>query len=146
MEYPDWALALAITDDGHAVMVEQYRYAIDRTTIEFAAGAVHAGEDPLLAAKRELVEETGYAAERWTHLGRLAVEPARHTNFAHLFVAEGASRVAEPELDSTEDLRLHLVPAARLATLVESGDILHGIHAAAVMWAASRGLVGGHHG
>jgi 8-oxo-dGTP pyrophosphatase MutT (NUDIX family) len=141
MEYPDWALALALTDDGHAVMVQQYRYAIDRTTLEFAAGALNGGEDPLAAARRELLEETGYEAQTWERLGRLAVEPSRHTNHAHLFVARGASRVAEPVPDGTEDLRVHLVPAARLASLVEGGEIVHGIHAATVMWAASRGLV-----
>jgi 8-oxo-dGTP pyrophosphatase MutT (NUDIX family) len=140
-EYPDWALALALTDDGQAVMVEQYRYGVDHVGLEFAAGSVGPGEDPLVAAERELLEETGYAARRWERLGRAAVEPSRHTNFGHLYVAHGAHRVAEPALDATEDLHVRLVEAASLPGLVEAGEIVHGVHVAAVFWALHRGLL-----
>jgi 8-oxo-dGTP pyrophosphatase MutT (NUDIX family) len=140
-EYPDWALAVALTDDGDAVLVEQYRYAVDRVALEFAAGVVAPGEPPLEAARRELLEETGYAADDWTALGRCAVEPARHTNYGHLFVARGARRVGAPALDATEDLRVQLVPATELSALVERGEIVHGTHIAAVFWALQRGLL-----
>ncbi len=142
-EYPDWALAVALTDDGQAVLVEQYRYAIDRVGLEFAAGVIHADEPPLEAARRELLEETGYVADEWTALGRCAVEPARHTNYGHLFVARGARRVGVPALDATEDLSVHLVDAADLVGLVERGEIVHGTHIAAVFWAVQRGLIPG---
>lgn len=140
-EYPDWALAVAITDAGEAVLVEQYRYAVDRIGLEFAAGVIGEGEEPLEAARRELREETGYEADDWTALGRCAVEPARHTNYGHLFVARGARRVGSPELDATEDLRVRLVPAAHLVDLVERSEIVHGTHVAAVFWALHRGLL-----
>jgi 8-oxo-dGTP pyrophosphatase MutT (NUDIX family) len=140
-EYPDWALAVALTDDGQAVLVEQYRYAVDRMALEFAAGVVAPDEPPLKAARRELLEETGYEADDWIALGKCAVEPARHTNYGHLFVARGARRVAAPALDDTEDLRVRLVPAADLADLVERGEIVHGTHVAAVFWALQRGLI-----
>lgn len=140
-EYPDWALAVAFTEDGRAVLVEQYRYAVDHVGLEFAAGVVSPGEDALLAAQRELLEETGYAADDWVRLGKAAIEPARHTNYGHLFVARGARRVAEPDLDETEDLRVRLMDAASLPDLVEEGAIVHGIHVAAVFWAMHRGLL-----
>ena len=138
-EYPDWSCALALTDDGHAVLVEQYRYGVDRVLLELPAGAVDAGEDPETAAQRELLEETGYAARRWDRLGRLAVEPGRHTNYGHVFVARGCRAVAEPETEPAEDLRVVVVPASELVGLVESGRIAHGVHAAAVFWAQARG-------
>ncbi len=140
-EVPDWALAVAVTGDGQAVLVEQYRYPIDRTALEFAAGVVGEGETPLEAARRELLEETGYAADDWTALGPCAVEPARHTNYGHLFVARGARRVRPPMLDETEDLQVRLVAAADLPALVERGEIIHGTHVAAVFWAVQRGLL-----
>ncbi len=140
-EVPDWSLAVALTDDGQAVLVEQYRYPVDRTALEFAAGVIGEGETPLEAARRELLEETGYAADEWTALGPCAVEPARHTNYGHLFVARGARRVQAPALDETEDLQVRLVPAADLAGLIERGDIVHGLHVAAVFWALHRGLL-----
>lgn len=134
-EYPDWSCVLALTDDGDAVMVEQYRYGIDRVLLELPAGAIDVGEDPDAAARRELLEETGYRARQWERLGKLAVEPGRHTNYGHLYVARGAYRVADPDLDAAEDLRLQLVPAASLPERVAQGEVAHGVHAAAVFWA-----------
>ncbi len=139
VEYPDWACALALTDDGDAVLVEQYRYGVGRALLELPAGMIDPGEDPEVAARRELLEETGYGARQWDALGRLAVEPGRHTNYGHLFVARGAHRVAAPALEATEDLRVRVVPARELPALVEAGEIAHGIHAAAVFWALAKG-------
>lgn len=142
-EYPDWALALALTEDGRAVLVEQYRYAVDRTSLEFAAGVIGPDESPLEAARRELLEETGYEADDWTPLGRVAAEPSRHTNYGHLFVARGARRVGAPVLDATEDLHVVLVDATDLGGVVERGEMVHGTHVAAVFWAMQRGLLPG---
>ena len=130
---------LALTDDGDAALVEQYRYGVGRVLLELPAGALDPGESPEAAARRELLEETGYQAREWRSLGRLAVEPGRHTNYGHLFVALGCRRVAAPALDPAEDLRQRLVPAGQLADRVQAGEIAHGIHAAAVFWALSRG-------
>ena len=139
VEYPDWACVLALTGDRRAVLVEQYRYGIDRVCLELPAGALDAGEDALAAARRELREETGYEAGRWTALGRYAVEPGRHTNWGHVFLAEGARRTGEPVHDAGEDLAVRLVPAADLVALVDEGRIVHGVHVAAVLGAAVRG-------
>ena len=138
-EYPDWVCILALTDAGDAVLVEQYRYGIDRLSLEFPAGAIDGGEDPLGAAQRELREETGFVSDDWASVGRLAVEPSRHTNWAHLFVARGARRVAEPELDATEDLVVVERPAGSLPSAVAVGEIVHGIHAAFVFRAQAAG-------
>ena len=140
-EYPDWACVLALTARGEAVLVEQYRYGIDRISLECPAGAIDGDEAPLAAAQRELLEETGYRAERWTGLGALAIEPARHTNYGHLYVAHDVERVADPSLDEAEDLAVRLVPADRLTALVRAGEIVHGIHAAAIFRAAYDGLL-----
>ena len=142
IEAPDWSCVLALTDDGQAVLVEQYRYGVDRVLLELPAGAVDAGEDPETAARRELLEETGHRARQWDALGRLAVEPGRHTNHGHVFVARGCEAVAAPETEASEDLRVVVVPAADLVGLVESGRIAHGVHAAAVFWAQARGWLG----
>lgn len=141
-EYPDWACVLALTDGGEAVLVEQYRHGVGRVLLELPAGMVDPGEDPAAAARRELAEETGYRARQWDRLGALAVEPGRHTNYGHVYVARGCERVAAPRLEPGEDLRVRAVPARTLPDLVERGEIAHGIHAAAVFWAQARGWLG----
>ena len=139
VEYPDWACVLALTSEGEAVLVEQYRYGIDRLSLECPAGAIDPGEDALEAAQRELLEETGYEAERWTALGPLAIEPTRHTNYGHIFIAHDVQRVAKPNLDASEDIRTLLVLASSLLERIRAGEIVHGIHVAAVLWAEREG-------
>lgn len=138
---PDWACVLALTADGEAVLVEQYRYGIDRVGLELPAGALDAGEAALAGVRRELREETGYGGGTWTALGAVAPEPGRFDSHAHLFVAQGVRREAEPTLDVSEDLAVRLVPAVALPALAASGAIHHGIHVAAIFWAIHQGLV-----
>ncbi|MEM0963008.1 MAG: NUDIX hydrolase [Bacteroidota bacterium] len=140
-EYPDWACVLPLTEHGDAVLVEQYRYGIDRTILELPAGAIDTGESPAEAASRELTEETGYASGQLDVLGKLAVEPGRHTNYGHVFVAHQCRRAGEPVLDETEDLRVLTVASGDLVALVEAGEIAHGVHAAAIFWAHARGII-----
>ena len=65
LEYPDWVNVIAITEDGKFVMERQYRHGLGKTCFEIPAGVIEEGEDPLDAAKRELMEETGYGEGTW---------------------------------------------------------------------------------
>lgn len=140
-EHPDWALAIPLREDGHVVMVEQYRYGIDQVTLEFPAGVVQEGEDPGHAAKRELLEETGYAATSLVRLGSLSIEPNRNTNYGHLYFASEVQQANEPQPDATEDLSVRLVQASALLDLLDAGHIVHGMHAAALLLAFQKGLM-----
>ncbi|HEV8244377.1 MAG TPA: NUDIX hydrolase [Polyangiaceae bacterium] len=133
---PDWTAALALTDEGKAVLVRQYRHGFGAESLELASGIIEPGESPLDAAKRELLEETGYAADDWQPLLSVQTEPARHTTRAHFFFAKGARRVAEPKLDAAENLLTELVDKAELVAMVERGEIVHGVHIAAILLAA----------
>ena len=140
LEYPDWACVIPFTESGEVVMTEQYRHGVGRTSLEFPAGALDAGEDPLTAARRELLEETGYTAEAWTFLGRCAPDPSRHTHHAHLYVARGARRTVAPELDRGEQIRIRLLPPAEVMQRAERGEIFHSTHLMALFWARQQGL------
>ena len=138
LEYADWACVVPVTASGEVVMVEQWRHAIGRRSLEFPAGAVDPGETPEAAARRELREEVGAEADTLEPLARLAAEPARHTNWAHVFLARDARVVGPPEADESEDLVVRTLRADVLGALVASGEIVHGVHAAAALLAASR--------
>lgn len=135
VEYPDWALTVCLTEDGELVMVEQYRYGVDRSSLEFPAGALEDGEDARAGAERELFEETGYRCAEIRLLGRCAPEPSRHTNFAHLFVGTGARRVADPAPEATEALTVRVLTVSEVRERVRTGDLVHGIHLTALFWA-----------
>ncbi len=141
LEYPDWVCILPLTPAGELVLVEQYRHGVGRLCLEFPAGVVDDGEDILTAARRELLEETGFEANRYEVIGRCAPEPSRHSNFAHIVIAPGARPVQEPEPDHEEVLRVTTWPVARLQELIEQGHFVHGVHHAAILLSHLRGYI-----
>jgi 8-oxo-dGTP pyrophosphatase MutT (NUDIX family) len=141
LEGVDWVGCLALTDQGEVVLVDQYRHGHGAVTRELPAGVIEPSETPEQAARRELLEETGYVAERFLPLTCVATEPSRHTTRAHFFVALGAHRAAEPCPDPSEDIRIVVLPKAELLAAVDAGQIEHGLHVAAILLAARRGLL-----
>jgi len=135
----DWVAVLALTDSGQVVLVDQYRHGLGRVSREMPAGVIDEGETPLQAAQRELLEETGYKAARWRELTTVATEPCRHTTHAHFYFAEGATRVAELEVDAGEDIEVCTMPTSELLASVERGDIVHGLHTGPILLAFRRG-------
>ena len=79
LEYPDWVNTIAITKEGEFVFVRQYRYAIGKTVNELCAGVIEKGEDPMDAAKRELMEETGFGGGKWQKWMTISANPSTHT-------------------------------------------------------------------
>jgi 8-oxo-dGTP pyrophosphatase MutT (NUDIX family) len=138
---PNWAAVLCLTEAGEVVFVRQYRHGLGGPSLELPAGVLDAGEDPLAAARRELMEETGFRAAEIEPLLALAPEPARNSARAHFFFARGGERVSSQALDHGEDLEVLLVPASEVLSLIESGHIVHAAHIAAILLAMRRGLL-----
>ncbi len=134
LEAPEWVNVIPITKENEVVLVEQYRYGIEQPTLEIPGGMVDAGEEPLGAIQRELVEETGYASESWSSLGKVSANPAIMTNFTHLFLAEDCEfeGLQESEGDIHERINVHTKPVEEFLHLVENGTIHHTIVLAAV--------------
>ena len=89
IKHPGATAVVPITEDGHIVMVRQYRYPVGKVTLEIPAGKLDAGEEPLICAQRELKEETGYVADSWTKLTSLLTTPGFTDEVIHLYKAEG---------------------------------------------------------
>jgi 8-oxo-dGTP pyrophosphatase MutT (NUDIX family) len=143
LEYPDWTLSMCQDMAGKLILVEQYRHGTGRISLEFASGMLDEQETPLVGARRELLEETGYDADSWHELGHWAPDPSRHDNVGHVFLARDARRVASPSPDNTEDLRVLSLSVHEVDAAIRDGRITHGLHVAAFYRAATDGLLNG---
>jgi ADP-ribose pyrophosphatase len=120
---PDFAMIVPVTPEGQVVMVRGYKHGLGRVNLSPPAGLLEPGEEPLAAARRELLEETGYATEDWRFLGRFVVDGNRQCGTMHLFVARGVRRVRPPVIDETEVLRLELLSPERIKQALRQGEI-----------------------
>lgn len=129
-ELPDWVNVIAITKDGKYVIEEQYRHGLQRTCLELCAGDVEPGEDPLFAAQRELLEETGYAGGKWSSLGSYAPNASGANNLCHSFLAEGVTLQQAQNLERTEDIKIILFSENELKDALMNNLIPEGVMAA----------------
>jgi ADP-ribose pyrophosphatase len=109
------------------IVVEQFRSSVEGFIHEVPAGTLGHGEDPLACAKRELLEETGYEAERWTKVAFIYPTPGIAAERMHYFLAEGLRRVAEPNLDPGECLTVKRLPLDGLLESMVLGRPVPGI-------------------
>jgi 8-oxo-dGTP pyrophosphatase MutT (NUDIX family) len=120
-EFRSWANVLALTKDGEAVLVRQYRHGVGDVLWELPGGVVEDTENPLEGGRRELLEETGYASARFLEVGRLYPNPALQTNTLYSFLALDAEKLSEQNLDAGEDIEVHLVPLDELIEMAKQG-------------------------
>jgi ADP-ribose pyrophosphatase len=138
---PDWVNVVALTRDGQAVLIRQFRIGIEANTLEVPGGMVEPGEAPAAAAARELEEETGFRAAELVAIGTVHPNPAVQTNLCHSFLALGCERVSAGQRDAGEDIAVVLVPASRLQRLVREGSITHALVVTAVYFAELAGAL-----
>ena len=97
----DWVNVIALTAAREVVLIRQFRVGTREVCLEIPGGMVDGDEEPAAAAARELREETGYAAPRWTRLATLAPNPAIQDNHLHVFLAEDAALAGAPRPDGS---------------------------------------------
>lgn len=130
LEYPTWINVIAIDTEGRYVTVRQYRHGLQEVFTELCAGCAEEGEDPETAARRELLEETGYAGGRWRLLDVLSPNPTANTNLCYSFLAEGVTRQSDQHLDETEDIAVELLERRELFELLRTNGIRQALMAA----------------
>jgi 8-oxo-dGTP pyrophosphatase MutT (NUDIX family) len=106
VDFPDWVQTVAVDEAGQLILVDQYRYPGKGSFLEFPGGSTDAsrGEDPRVAAERELLEETGHSSSEWIYLGSHFPNPALQTNRCHSYLALKCRKVADLKLDAFEEL------------------------------------------
>ncbi len=138
LEYPDWVNVVAVTEQDQVVLVRQYRHGLGQPLLELPCGAVEGSESPLDAARRELLEETGFASDELIPTGVLSPNPATHTNLTHCFLATKCHQVADAAPDATEDLNLVLTPLTEFLPSVLRGELLQALHVGSVLFAVDQ--------
>lgn len=132
LESPDWVNIVALTPDAQVVMIHQFRHGTAEVTLEIPGGMVDADDDdPAESVRRELLEETGYAAEEVIHIGTVHPNPAFLDNCCHTYLALNASWQQAPQFDGSEDIAVELVPLADVPGLIRNGRISHALVVAA---------------
>jgi ADP-ribose pyrophosphatase len=117
---PDYVNVVAETEGGQFLCFRQTKYGVEGTTLAVPGGYLEPDEDPLAGAQRELLEETGFEAAEWIHLGSYRVGANRGFGTGHLYLARGARRVAEPDADDLEEQELLLLGRSQMETALSA--------------------------
>ena len=140
-----FSIIVATDEDGKFICVRQYRHGIDEITTEFPAGAIEYmeksdvpyityenimanNEDAFEAAKRELIEETGYTSNNWKHLMSLPANATLSNSYAHIYRADDCVRVSKQDLDDSEFLYVKLLTEDELLKRINGGDFKQSLH------------------
>jgi len=146
LDAPDWVTVVPVFEgpegEDSFLMVEQFRHGSGNVTIEFPAGTVEPGEDPLSAAARELIEETGFRAGKLFPLGSISPNPAFMNNRVHFYLATGLGKEAEQSLDLHEQINYSIYPAEEVRRKMGGGKFDNGVMMLALEYYDRRGRIG----
>src|SRR5687768_5875119 len=138
-EFPEWATAVALTEDNKVVMVKQYRHASGEICIELPGGCVDDTDTNFESAvARELLEETGYSFSSYEYLGKISANPSTNNNWMHMFLAKGGKKIKEQQLDGNEEIIVELYSIDELKNLIYDHKIMQAMHVVCIMYALQK--------
>lgn len=135
LEYPDWVNMVALTAENEFVLVKQYRHGVKQDVLEVPGGVIDPGEDALSAAKRELLEETGYRFDTIEEISTLFPNPATANNRTYTYLLTGGVKVQEQALDEQEEIDVILASPDELKQLLFDNRFGQALHTAALFYA-----------
>ena len=131
LETTAWVNVIPLTPRNEVILIRQYRHGTQEVTLEIPGGIVEAKDSPGIAARRELLEETGYEASEMVPLGFVHPNPAFLNNRCYTFLAKEARKVGKQAQDEKEDIEVVLRPLADIPHLIQKGEITHALVLAA---------------
>ena len=138
--HPGAAIMVPKHDDGSLIVIKQYRHSVRQTLLEFPAGTLEQGEEPLVCAKRELAEEAGQLAQEWISLGELHPAPGFCNEVQYCFLATGLSP-CPTNYDDDECIEITTMTSSQVADAIRSGTMTDSKSIAAYTRAHLQGLV-----
>jgi ADP-ribose pyrophosphatase len=135
----DYTVIVASDEEGRYLCVRQFRQGIREVTTEFPAGGIEqsdgleygnkaAAENALDCARRELMEETGFVSDQWTHLITIPANATISDNYAYVFLAENCRKAGSQHLDETECLNMELRTAEEIEEMIRTGNFQQSVH------------------
>lgn len=132
---PDYVNVVAMTTDERFLCFQQVKYGVEGTTLGIVGGFVEDGEEPFEAARRELLEETGYESPDWMPLGSYRVDPNRGVATGHLYLARKVRYVTPRNADDLEEQELILLTRSEIEAALVRGEFKVLAWAAAIAFA-----------
>lgn len=132
LKYPDWAHMVVLDSKDNILITRQYRHGAGKVLAELPCGTIDPGDkSPLAAAKRELLEETGYTG-KFIKAGKIYSNPATQTNTIHCFLVTDAKQITIPQEDPYEILEYELIKLSRLKKMIAQGQFPQALHIASL--------------
>lgn len=128
IQTPDWIIVIPVSPEDEVIMMRQYRHGAEDIFLELPGGLVDPQDDsPVIAAERELLEETGYEGEDLIPIGECYPQPAVLANKCFFYLARDVKLTREPDLDAGEDIEIVKVPLEEIASKIKTHEITHGM-------------------
>ena len=135
LQYPNWVNVVAITEDQKVIMVRQYRHSGDLISLEIPGGVIDGDEKPQDAAKRELLEETGYLFEDFELVSTIYPNPATSNNVTYCYLAKGGIKVQDQDLDEHEDIDIEFYSIEEVKKMLLKNEIPQALHVTGLLYA-----------
>ncbi|VTR35517.1 NUDIX hydrolase [Sphingobacterium thalpophilum] len=138
LEYPDWVNMVGITEQNELLVIKQYRHGAGMLSLEIPAGTMEPGENPVDAAIREMLEETGYAFDHIEEIATLYANPATSGNVTYTYLMTGGRKVQEQALDDHEEIDVYLVPLPEAKKMLLDNRFSQALHSSALFYAFNK--------
>jgi len=135
LEYNPEVTILALTKKQEIMLIKEYRHGVRKIILQLPGGSVDEGENPLEAAKRELLEETGYQSDTFIEIGQVNPNPANYSNTMYAYLALDAEQIPDRNLDETDQIELVLTPLEDVITMAKGGELLHSLTISTIYFA-----------